>query len=164
MSLKPVLIFAYGNISRGDDALAPLLLEYLQKDNIVQSCGHPIRYLCDYQIQIEHILDLQDCERVLLIDAHQALDRPYAFKTVTAQMETSYTTHGMTPATLLHTFESTLEIPAPKTSLLAIQGRDFNLGEPLSDLAEENLSLAYEFCLNILNHADFKNWDDLIIN
>ena len=29
--LKPVLLFGYGNLSRGDDALGPLLLEYVEK-------------------------------------------------------------------------------------------------------------------------------------
>jgi Ni,Fe-hydrogenase maturation factor len=28
---KPILIFGYGNLSRGDDALGPLLLEYVEE-------------------------------------------------------------------------------------------------------------------------------------
>jgi hydrogenase maturation protease len=160
MAVKPVLVFGYGNVSRGDDALAPLLIERLQNEQVTSACGHPIKYLTDYQIQIEHILDMQGCERVLLIDAHQSLQRPFQFYQVSAKLETSYTTHGMTPSTLLHTYETTLRMSAPLTCVLAIQGEAFNLGEPLSTVAGSNLLSAYKYCMEIFKHSDFAKWDE----
>lgn len=159
---KPVLIFAYGNISRGDDALAPLLIEHLQQQHPTTVCGHPVRYLCEYQIQVEHILDLQGCERVLLIDAHQALSKPYSLERVNPAMETSYTTHGMSPASLLYTYEKTLLEQSPPSYLLAIQGQTFNLGDGLSALAQGCLAQAYQFTQSILQQDDFVYWDKAI--
>jgi hydrogenase maturation protease len=162
MSLKPVLIFAYGNISRGDDALAPLLIEQLQDAELKTVCGHPAKYLCDYQILVEHILDLQGCERVLLIDAHQSLSQPYTFELVQPKRETSYTTHGISPPTLLSTYENTLSDQAPSSYLLALQGQEFNLGEGLSSSAKNSLDQAFDFTLSILQQDDFQYWDKAV--
>jgi hydrogenase maturation protease len=160
MSLKPVLIFSYGNISRGDDALAPLVVEKLQSENVATACGHPLKFLTDYQIQIEHILDMQGCERVLLIDAHQALETPFTFGPVNACLETNYTTHGMSPSTLLYNYEKTLGHKSPPAYLLALRGQEFELGSELSDSAKNDLELALEFCNHILEQDDFSCWDN----
>ncbi len=56
MSVKaPILIFAYGNVSRGDDGLGPLLLERIESHIDPQK----VELLCDFQLQIEHALDLE---------------------------------------------------------------------------------------------------------
>ncbi len=159
MPVKPILIFGYGNISRGDDALAPLLIERLEQQHALHYCGHPVRFLTEYQIQIEHILDMQGCQRVLLIDAHQALERAYHFELLEPRQETSYTTHGVTPSTLLSIYQQTLHQAPPPSYLLALQGEAFNLGENLSPLAEQSLQQAYEFCTAILKQEDFSCWD-----
>ena len=157
--LKPVLVFAYGNISRGDDALAPLLLERIKQSNISQIAGHPLNFLTEYQIQIEHVTDMLGCERILLIDADQLITSDYSFYTVQAQLETSYTTHGMTPSTLLHTFKQVYHKPAPVTSMLAIRGSSFKLGQGLSKQAENNLTQAENFLNRLLSHSDFTLWN-----
>lgn len=159
MSVKPVLVFGYGNISRGDDALAPLLIERLQQQRPLHYCGHPIKFLTEYQIQIEHILDIQGCERVLLVDAHQALDQACNFKKLRPRLETSYTTHGVSPATLLSIYQQTLKQSPPPCYLLALQGQSFNLGESLSPMAEQSLQQGLDFCISILGQDNFKNWD-----
>ena len=47
--VKPVLLFGYGNLSRGDDALGPLLLEYVESHcdlegiEILSGFNQPIR-------------------------------------------------------------------------------------------------------------------------
>ena len=51
---KPILIFGYGNLSRGDDALGPLLLEYIEDHCDLST----IELLVDFQLQIEHALDI----------------------------------------------------------------------------------------------------------
>ncbi len=163
MQDKPVLIFAYGNISRGDDALAPLLLEHIQQLNIVEIAGHPLKFLLDYQILVEHVMDLQGCERVLLIDADAGLNTSFHFYPVSAMAETLYTTHGMSPATLLHTYHKVFNEQAPQTSMLAIQGCSFELGDSLSETAQINLKLTTDFILNLLQE-DFSLWDNLLMH
>jgi len=162
MGLKPVLLFAYGNLSRGDDALAPLLLERLQKRGFTTGCGRALKYLTDYQMQVEHVMDMQHCERVLLIDAAIDIEESHQFSPVLEQLETHYTTHGMTPSTLLYTYRQTLQEEPPFTSMLAIRGKDFELGQPLSNVATDSLNEAYKFIQNLLGQPDFKAWDDLL--
>lgn len=163
MDKAAVLIFAYGNLSRGDDALAPLLLEQLQQQQIQSCCGHPIKYLSDYQLQVEHVMDMQGCQRILLIDADVSLNKPFKFYPVLENKETHYTTHGMSPSTLLYTYRQVHQQSAPLTYMLAIRGISFELGQGLSEQASTHLKLASEFIYSILNKTDFSCWDEPLI-
>ena len=67
-----VLIVGIGNPSLGDDALGPLLIERLetllaQED---PAAALNIELLSDFQLQIEHALDLLNRSLVLFVDAH----------------------------------------------------------------------------------------------
>ena len=66
MPVAPLLVFGWGNLSRGDDALGPLCVERLRA-TVAQAAN--IEYLDDYQLQIEHALDLVGRQRVLFVDA-----------------------------------------------------------------------------------------------
>lgn len=156
---KSILLFAFGNTSRGDDALAPLLLQQIKDLNLKQAYGYPLKYLEDYQLQVEHVMDMQDCERVILIDASQSIQRSYDFSPIQEQFESSYTTHGMSPANLLHTYRQVHQHKAPVTAMLAIQGVSFELGQPLSSVAEINLQQAFRFLRNLLMADDFSQWE-----
>ena len=59
---KSVLVFGYGNESRGDDALGVLILNYIETHCSLES----IDLLTDFQLQIEHALDLEHRELVFL--------------------------------------------------------------------------------------------------
>ena len=72
---KPVLLFGYGNLSRGDDALGPLLLEYAESHCDLDA----IEILSDFQLQIEHALDLENRRLVLFVDASVACANAFDF-------------------------------------------------------------------------------------
>ena len=80
---KPILIFGYGNLSRGDDALGPLLLEHVEQHGDLSQ----IEILCDFQLQIEHALDLQNRALVLFVDASVACDQAYSFTKLSANKD-----------------------------------------------------------------------------
>ena len=61
---NPNLIFTWGNPSRGDDALGPAMYDLLQNEDI-----SGVDLLTDFQLQIEHAIDLEGRERVLFVDA-----------------------------------------------------------------------------------------------
>ena len=94
-----LLISGYGNPSRGDDALGPLLLDRLQELDWPY-----LELLTDFQLQVEHTLDLQGRERVVFIDASVSCSILYTFSRPTAQKDTSYTSHVMSPMALLHSY------------------------------------------------------------
>ena len=71
---KPVLIFTWGNPSRGDDALGTLAYDLLDQEDFAD-----VDLLTDFQLQIEHAIDLENRERVLFIDASANARPPFEF-------------------------------------------------------------------------------------
>ena len=136
----PLLVFAVGNESRGDDALAPLLVRQLQAEGI----SDHVEVIEDYQLQVEHATDLFGRKAVLFVDADMACDAPYHLSKITAARDDSYTSHAMTPSALLHTYRQVYGSEAPASFLLRIRGYGFELGERLSDEAASNLARAKE--------------------
>jgi hydrogenase maturation protease len=146
---RPVLVLACGNPSRGDDALGPLLIERLQAH---QGTGklRRVDLLTDFQLQIEHVLDMRDRELVIFVDAVSNGPESFSFEPVQPERNTIYSTHAMTPGALLPVFEQVLDEEAPATWLLAIRGYGFDLGSPVSERARENLEEAIERLLRQL--------------
>lgn len=66
-AVAPLLVLAVGNPSRGDDALGPMLLEALRAEG-VEGNGQ-VELLGDFQLQIEHVIDLRGRRAVLFVDA-----------------------------------------------------------------------------------------------
>jgi hydrogenase maturation protease len=144
---KPILVFGYGNLSRGDDAVGPLLLEYLEQRIDLSR----LELQTDFQLQIEHALDLQDRELVIFVDASVAEDRPFAFNRLKPCHDNSYTSHAMSPAALLHVFETVTGQTPPPSFLLSIKSASFELGEEILPATAENLRMACEFAYELLN-------------
>jgi hydrogenase maturation protease len=148
--IRPLLVFAWGNPSRGDDALGPALLELLA---LRQEKGEltDVELLTDFQLQVEHALDLQGRERVLFIDASVSVPQPCTLRPLQAEQDTSYTTHAMSPAAVLAVYEQINDEPSPPAFLLSIRGYEFDLGEQLSVQARSNLQQGYALACDFLN-------------
>jgi hydrogenase maturation protease len=133
-------VFGVGNPSRGDDALGPLLVERLQR--LAAAGGLPgVALLTDFQLQIEHALDMVERRRVIFADAAVGLQVPCTLTAVAPAETLSWTTHHLTPADLLRLYRS-LYGPPPRVELLAIGAEQFELGAPLSEAARSNLDAA----------------------
>lgn len=156
-----VLVFAYGNSSRGDDALAPLLLKKIQQSEAELLSSEQINVLQDFQMQVEHVVDMQGCQMALLIDADQSQSSAIRFFKVEEETSSSYTTHGMAPGQLLAVYRRMYQSPAPATFMLAIRGYDFELGKPLTPQAEENLDMAKAFLVRLLHSRKLELWLEL---
>jgi len=152
---EPLLIFAYGNPSRGDDALGPLLIENLQTMNL-----EGIEILTDFQLQVEHAYDLQGRERVLFIDASVSCEAPYTFSRIFAQKDPSYTTHVMSPMAVMHVYQELYGDPPP-SYLLQVRGESFELGESLSPQAEVNLQSSLDLLRRLCSESNLQEWDRL---
>lgn len=134
------LVIGYGNPSRGDDALAPLLLEALGER--LDWSGKDVELLTDFQLQIEHVLDLEGRRRVVFVDAAWRGPEPFSFDVITAAADPAPMTHAMSPSTLLSVFRNHFGTAAPESWLLAIRGYSFVLGDGLSDDARGNFNAA----------------------
>ncbi|MFY9259089.1 MAG: hydrogenase maturation protease [Gallionella sp.] len=151
----PLVIFAIGNESRGDDALAPLLLRSLPPALAARS----VQFECleEFQLQIEHVLDLQNRTTVLFIDAGMDTPAPFAFYRIQADQDAMLYSHALTPAALLKVYAQCEPTPPPAAFVLCIRGESFELGEPLSAPATANLAVAQVFLQGLLN-AEEVDW------
>lgn len=143
----PRLVLAVGNDSRGDDALGPRLVEHLQAKRLAE-----VELLTDFQLQVEHVLDLVGRQAVVFVDAAASGRAPYAFYRVNAERDASHSTHALSAQALLHTYSRLYGTP-PAAHVLAIRGYDFSLGAELSDRARDNLAAAEAHLLAWLDAA-----------
>lgn len=140
--IAPVLVFGIGNESRGDDALAPLLVRDLEEWARAAGLDGRVELMEDYQLQVEHVTDLQGRIAVLFVDADVSCDAPFHFSEIDAGHDNSYTSHAMTPFALLHAYRQVYGTDAPACHLLRVRGYGFELGEALSPEASDNLAQA----------------------
>lgn len=153
-NLKPqIVIFAYGNPSRGDDALGPTLLHLIEE---TYSTWENIELLEDFQLQVEHALDLVNRDLAIFIDASVACSSPFTFAPLHPHPDRSYTTHALHPAAILQVYQELYQRPPPPTFLLSIRGEQFELGESLSDVAKQNLAEAWGFMKGWLESNSLK--------
>ena len=148
MTRAPLLVLAVGNPSRGDDALGPALLERLREAG-VEAAGE-VELLTDFQLQVEHALDLEQRCAVLFVDAA----RPGAAIGVTvepihADARIPPASHALRPQAVLHV-AAQLAGCAPPAWQLAIEGEGFSLGEGLSPTAERHLDRAVAMTMDWL--------------
>lgn len=136
-AVAPLLVLAVGNPSRGDDALGPACLEHL-----AAALPPGIELLADFQLQIEHALDLDGRKLVVFVDASVAAPAPYRLAPVGATAAEPSFTHALSPAQLLGVYRRVQRRAPPRAMVLAIRGEAFELGDGLSDAARGNLAQA----------------------
>ena len=158
MSTKPILVFGYGNLSRGDDALGVLMLEHIEARFDLTN----IDLLTDFQLQIEHALDLENRELVVFVDASVKSETVFEFTQLQPIRDLSHTTHAMSPAAILDTYQTIKKQMPPPCFLLAIGAESFELGEDLGEKAKQNLAKASEFMDTLLNNPTFNFWHSQI--
>lgn len=148
--IAPILIFAIGNESRGDDALAPLLARrlavWLKENNLAGQC----EILEEYQLQVEHVLDMQQRRLILFIDAGMDTPAPFTFYPLKNNAAAQLYSHALTPEALLAVHDQLYPSTALSAFVLCIKGENFELGEKLSALAEKYLQQAFDFTCQLL--------------
>ena len=147
-ALAPVLIFGYGNPSRGDDGLGPRAVELL----LPGQQQAQFNTVTDYQLQVEHSLDLENRKQVIFVDASVSASTPFTFNPVLPSRDNSYTSHAMTPSALLAVYEQVCGDALPDARLLSIRGYEFELGSPISARAQINLDRAVRFLRKFLDN------------
>jgi hydrogenase maturation protease len=156
-----VLILAIGNPSRGDDALGPLFLERLAERREPRDDRDAVELFTDFQLQIEHVVDLEERELVLFVDASVSCSPPFRFTRLGPAQDTSYTSHALSPAAVLQVYAQVHNSSPPPAFQLAILGESFELGEPLGAAAAANLAAALEFTERLLARRDVEIWERL---
>jgi hydrogenase maturation protease len=153
-----IVLFGYGNPSRGDDALGPLLLERAEAWLAGQP-GLAVEPVADFQLQIEHALDLQGCDLALFLDADVACASPYALRRAVPGHDASYSTHELSPEAVLQVYREAIGQDPPPAYILSVRGERFELGEPLSPAAARHLDAAWTFLQQLLLDGRPEAWE-----
>jgi hydrogenase maturation protease len=153
--MPKLLIFGYGNLSRGDDALGPLLLERLEARRLPG-----VECLSDYQLQPEHALDIEGRDLILFIDAHLNCAPPFEFAPLQPARDPSFSSHAMSPQAVLQVYLDLHDEPPPPAFLLSIRGERFELGEGLTPQAQANLEAASRFAAALCARPRAEDWLD----
>ncbi|MGR9072220.1 MAG: hydrogenase maturation protease [Gammaproteobacteria bacterium] len=157
--VKPVLMFGYGNPSRGDDALGPFLLDRVMESAEVS--GESVETLTDFQLQIEHAMDMEGRRLALFVDASVSCSAPFEFFELKPGPHHSHTTHAMSPSAVMEVYRTVIRQEPPPSFLLTIKGEDFELGGNLSSQAECHLGRACEFVIELLRNPTPDRWRQL---
>ena len=147
-----LVIFAVGNPSRGDDALGPLLMAELETQSLPGGT-----LVTDFQLQIEHALDLDGHDLALFIDAGTGTPAPFDFYEVSASAGMSITTHALTPSAVLQV-HAQLRPVTPPAFVLCIRGDHFELGEGPGEAARTHLQAARAHLAECLALPDALAW------
>lgn len=136
---RPILLLAVGNPSRGDDALGPRLADLAEAANLPG-----VEVIVDFQLQVEHALDLVGRERVIFVDAGAGTEPPFVFRRVQPAADFLHTSHALSPEAVLATYVRVQGEPPPESWLLCIRGERFELGEGLSQAAAAHFEAAWQ--------------------
>ena len=138
----PVVVFAVGNPSRGDDAIGPGLCARLEKWLAREGLSERAELIEDFQLNIEHALDLAGRELALFIDAGENTPAPYVFEQIYPAAIPSHSTHALPPQAVLQVFRQTEGREPPPSFVLCVRGECFELGEGLSAEALDRMDEA----------------------
>ena len=146
-----LLVFGYGNPGRGDDGLGPAIaerIEMLERPDILVETP--------MQLNIEDAALVAEAGSVLFIDADVSLQAPFRLREAGPAGRIEFTSHAMSPETLLAVCADCF-VPPPPAWVLGIRGTAFDFAEGLSREAAENAERALRFILDWIDYARSSN-------
>ena len=149
-----LIVFAWGNESRGDDGIGPLLARRLLGLELPE-----LVVIEDHQLNIEHVTDFDGDTPLLFIDASVAIEDGFSLEQIEASTDGNFSTHAISPEALLNVYRETSHSEPPVAYLLQVAGVAFGLGETLGDEAAAALDSAWSFLEGMLARPA-REWRD----
>ena len=148
-----LVVFGWGNDARGDDGLGPLLLERIARMGLKD-----VTTIEDFQLQIEHALDLDGADLALFLDAGRDTPAPFVFREIEARRDASHSTHALSPGSGARRLRPLARRTPPPSFVLCVRGERFELGEGLSGEARERLEAAWAFVRRLMQERSPEAW------
>ena len=139
-----IRVGAVGAPRRGDEAVGPLLAEWLTQANLPG-----VEVLTDFQWQIEHALDLEGRTLVIFVDASCEPKTPFTVRPVLPVAGSLHTSHALSPGHVLEAFRQVTGCTPPPAVLLGVRATSFELGAEPSVAARRDSVLAWEKLLSL---------------
>lgn len=147
MENKKILVYGFGNPGRQDDGLGPAIIEKLEDEKIAG-----VDTDCNYQLNIEDAYSIAENDIVVFVDASLDADEPFSFSKIEPSAEITFTTHSMSPQSVLalcaELYDRKLD-----AYVLGIRGYEWDFEVGLTSMAVNNFNEAYSFLLNWLNNV-----------
>jgi hydrogenase maturation protease len=154
----PLVVFAVGNPSRGDDAIGPVICGRLAKWLENERLADRVELIEDFQLNIEHALDLRNRELALFIDAGENTPAPFIFARIYPSTATAHTTHALPPEAVLQVYRQMEDREPPPAFVLCVRGEGFELGAPLTAAAESHSALACDLLMALCRGLTLADW------
>ena len=154
----PVVVFAVGNPSRGDDAIGPVICGRLAKWLENEKLTDRVDLIEDFQLNIEHALDLQGRELALFIDAGENTPAPFIFARIYPSTATGHTTHALPPEAVLQVYRQMEGKEPPPAFVLCVRGEGFELGAEPTPTAQAGIDAAMALLERLLFKTAFADW------
>lgn len=152
MKQNSIIVYGFGNPGRQDDGLGPALISRLESENIPG-----VKTDSNYQLNIEDALDISGFDIAIFVDASVNSEEPFSFYETDPSEEITFTTHSMSPQSVLALCNDLYKSPV-KAHILEIRGYGWDFEEGLTPEAEENCAAALSFLKNkIAEIREIKN-------
>jgi hydrogenase maturation protease len=149
-----LVVFGWGNEARGDDGLGPLVLA-----RIAAAGWSGVTTVEDYQLQIEHALDIDGADCALFVDAGKDTPAPFSFRAVAPRRDMTHTTHALAPEAVLDVYAQVKGRAPPPAFALCLRGERFELGEGLSREGAQRLEAAWAFVQELMATRSVEAWE-----
>lgn len=142
-----ILLYGYGNLARGDDALGPALVEKVQS-----TMDDKLDYRVSMQLSIEDALNIAGYDKVIFADASRVVRSDYAIEKIQSSAQVSFSMHAISPAYVMHLC-NTYMCESPECYVLHIRGSQWELGQPMSEEASFALESACRFVIRWIDQT-----------
>ena len=140
---RSILIYGYGNPGRQDDGLGVALVEELEAWAQAEGISGVV-FDSNYQLNAEDALAVAESRKIVFVDAAKAGEAPFEFRPLFPQNEIAFSTHAMSPESVL-ALAAELYGKKPPAWLLAIRGYAWEPNEAPTAAALANLAAARDF-------------------
>ncbi|HLO62968.1 MAG TPA: homospermidine synthase, partial [Azonexus sp.] len=140
------------------DAIGPELLGRLEHWLARQGLGEGVELIEDFQLNIEHALDLAGRELALFIDAGENTAAPYIFERIFPAVIPSHSTHALPPQAVLQVYRQTEGSEPPPSFVLCVRGERFGLGEDLTSEALSRVDAAMTLLERLMRQPTVAEW------
>ena len=148
-----VVLFAWGNPSRGDDGVGPWFADCFR-----DRADKGFILVEEFQLQVEHLLDCQRGQLLLFVDACMADSASYRFTRLGENSDLAHTSHALSPEELLGQYRRVLGQAPPPAFQLAIPGKNFELGSAMSAATRECCGRGAVLVEELLACPDCNRW------
>ena len=157
MDKNRIIIYGFGNPGRQDDGLGPAIISKLESEQV-----SGINTDSNYQLNVEDALEISGFKIAIFVDASVSVEEPFAFYEIVPSSEITFTTHSMSPQSVLALCNDLYHTKV-KAFILEVRGYGWEFEDGLTQEAEKNCEEAFSFLKNKIGEL-LQNKDNIYIN